>query len=161
MGYLDEKIPGAPNFKYREFIYSPVAIRKGIVNMPTNTQWENIEKLAVNVLQPIANKFGSIRITSGFRSKALNKAVGGSSSSNHCLGEAADIEPISDKVSLMDIINFVYENLSYRTIIAEFMPEGWVHLDYRENGNIKILKVKDATHDFKEITIDELNSLYK
>lgn len=158
---LNDKIPGAPNFRYKEFIYSMTAIRKGITNVPTKEQWLNIERLAVNVLQPIRNEFGSIRITSGFRSKELNVAIGGSGSSNHCRGEAADIEPLKDGVSLLDIVIFVYEELDFRTVIAEYFPDGWVHIDYRNDQNIKRLKLKDKEHNYAHVTLDYLKDLYR
>jgi hypothetical protein len=60
MRNLNSKIPGAPNFKYREFIKSDTAIRKGIDNIPIDEHWENIEKLAVNILQPLREIFCSL-----------------------------------------------------------------------------------------------------
>lgn len=157
---INDKIPGAPNFRYKEFVRSDVAIRKGINNTPNDEQWENIERLAVNVLQPIRNEFGPIRITSGFRNKELNVAVGGSKYSNHCRGEAADIKPIQTNISLLDLIVFVYNNLSYRNMIAEFMPFGWLHIDHRSGQNIKKLKLKDEIHNYEEVTLDYLVDLY-
>jgi hypothetical protein len=90
---LYDRIPKAYNFRYIEFIRSNTAIRLGINNIPNNDQWENIERLAVNVLQPIRIHFGPIIIRSGYRSPILNKNIGGSSISNHMKGEASDIEP--------------------------------------------------------------------
>ena len=101
-------------------------------------QWQNLEKLAVNILQPVRKEFGPIRISSGFRSAKLNKAVKGSSSSNHCRGQAADIEPVKEKVSLLDIGGWIAENLEFRELIFEYMPNGWIHVAYRENFNDKI-----------------------
>jgi len=161
MRNLNDKIPGAINFQYREFIRSDTAIRKGINNTPNEEQWQNIERLAVKILQPIREEFGCIRITSGFRSKELNVAIGGSETSNHCLGEAGDIEPILTDVSLLDIVVFVYNELYYRNMIAEYIPnDGWVHIDYRQGQNIKKLKVKDKNHNYEEVTLDYLMELY-
>lgn len=157
---LNDKIPGAPNFRYGEFVRSQTATRLGINNVPDNDQWKNIEKLAASVIQPIRNRFGPIRITSGFRSVELNTAIGGSKYSNHCRGEAADIEPVSGDVRLIDIVNFVHDALEFRTLIAEYFPSGWVHIDYREGGNLKRLKLKDKHHNYTNIDIDYLMRLY-
>jgi len=160
MRNLNKKIPGAPNFKYKEFIKSDTAIRFGVDNNPNEQQWENIEDLAVNILQPIREKFGRIRITSGFRCKRLNVLIGGSTSSNHCKGEASDIEPLEDGVSLFDILEFIVKDLEFRNVILEFPPGGWVHVDYREDGNSKILKLKDRTHNYVKISLKGIRDLY-
>jgi zinc D-Ala-D-Ala carboxypeptidase len=158
---LDAKIPGAENFKYREFIKSEVAIRLGIDNVPKlEREWISIEKLAVNVLQPIRNELGPIRITSGFRCKKLNKALRAGKSSNHLLGQAADIEPVRDGVTLIDVAKFIYFYLEFRNLIAEYFPSGWVHVDYREGSNLKRLKLKDSTHNYEVVTMEELLDLY-
>jgi len=155
-----EKIPGAPNFTYGEFIRSSTALRKGISNVPNEEQWVCIERLAKNVLQPIRDKFGRIRITSGFRNVELCIAIGSSKNSNHARGQAADIEPIVENVSLLDVITFVYNNLDFRTIILEYPPLGWIHVDYREGGNIKRLKLKDSKHNYTSVELDYLKTLY-
>lgn len=157
---LQARIPGAPSFKYKEFVRSDVAIRLGINNIPTDEEWEKIELLAVMVLQPVRNHFGRIKITSGFRAKKLNKAIGGSTTSNHCRGEASDIEPLEEGVTLLDVIKWIYENLEFRTLILEFPLDGWIHVDYREGGNLKRLKLKDRNHNYQNVSIDYLEELY-
>jgi len=156
---LNDKIPGAPNFKYKEFIKSDTAKRLGIYNIPNQRQWNNIEELAKNNLQPIRDKFGRVRITSGFRSSELNMIIGGSIFSNHCIGEASDIEPVDD-IPLIVMIEWVYNNLQFRELIAEFFPDGWIHIGYRIGENIKKLKLKDEEHNYQEVTLDYLKSLY-
>lgn len=160
MKNLYDKIPGAPNFRYYEFLRSDTAKRLGIDNTPADWQWENLERLAANVLQPVREKFGPIRITSGYRSVELNRAIGGSSLSNHCRGEASDIEPVNIRIKLIDIIEYIVEELEFRTVIAEYMPDGWVHVDYREGGNLKRLKLKDASHHYENITLRDLKEIY-
>lgn len=161
MRNLNNKIPGAPNFRYKEFIKSQTATRFGISNIPNDKQWENIERLAKNVLQPIRHAFGPIRINSGFRSKELNLKIGGSETSNHCKGEAADIEPWDeDQVSLLDILEWVVENLEFRNIILEYPTNGWVHVDFRTGNNLKIIKLKDKNHNYTTVTIDYLKQIY-
>lgn len=162
MRNLDDKIPGAPNFKYSEFIKSMTATRLGIANIPTKeSEWVAIEKLAVNILQPVRTKFGRINISSGFRSPVINARIGGSTTSNHCLGQAADIEPIEIGVSLLDIMNYIYDNLQFRELIAEYFKSGWVHVAYRESNNAKIVKLKDDNHNFDQVKMSYINKLYK
>ena len=157
---LNAKIAGAEDFRYKEFIKSETATRLGIVNMPKEHAWQNIEKLAINVLQPIRNQFGPLRITSGFRTVQLCKTIGSSSTSNHVLGQAADIEPVNTKIRLFDILEWIHDNLEYRELIAEFFPEGWVHVAYRENANDRILKLKDSNHNFEKVNINDIRKYY-
>lgn len=123
-------IPGAPNFTYEELLHSDTAVREGIQNIPDDPDvWDNMEYLAQTILQPVRDKFGPIRVTSGYRSSALNKAIPGSSkTSHHRSGAAADIEPVSADVSLRDIFSFIAENLPYTELIAENLPGGWIHV---------------------------------
>lgn len=160
MRNLNEKIPGAPNFKYKEFVKSTTALRKGIKNEPNEEQWECIELLAKEVLQPVREKFGRLRITSGFRSVELCEAVGSNKYSNHARGQAVDIEPLSDDFTLFDIIEFIHDNLEYRALIAEYFPDGWVHIAYRKNANVKRLKLKDENHNYDSVDIGYIRNLY-
>lgn len=157
---LKDKIPGAPNFRYREFIRSQTATRLCIDNVPSDGQWKKIELLSTRILQPVRSRFGSIRITSGYRSPELNIAIGGSIYSNHCRGEASDIEPANVNIKLIDVVKFIYDNLEFRTVIAEYFPTGWVHVDYRAGGNIKRLKLKDKSHNYEDVNMDYLLDLY-
>ena len=82
------------NFSYDELIASATAKRLGIDNTPNDEQKENLRRLAVEVLQPIRDAWrGAIVVSSGYRSEALNKAVGGAKTSQHLTGSAADIKP--------------------------------------------------------------------
>jgi hypothetical protein len=162
MNYLDKyniPIPGALNFTYKEMIKSETALRKGIENIPNEYQILNIQLLAQEVLQPLRNEFGPIKINSGFRCEELNIAIGGSPNSNHCRGEAADINLLSN-ISLMIIINIIYKYLEFDELIAEYFPYGWIHVSYRDQINRKRLKLKDKLHNYKIIDIDYLNYLY-
>lgn len=81
------------NFSYEELVNSATALRLGIDNTPSEGEKERLTKLARLILQPIRDKWGApLIVTSGYRSEALNKAVGGSKTSQHRLGEAADIK---------------------------------------------------------------------
>ena len=162
MRNLDDKIPGAPNFQYKEFVKSNTALRLGMSNLPTQeSEWVAIEKLAVNILQPVRIKFGRINISSGFRSPIVNKKIGGSVTSNHCLGQAADIEPLEVGVSLFDILSYIHDQLEYRELIAEYFPNGWVHVAYREGSNAKILKLKDDNHSYDKVELSYIANIYK
>ena len=162
MRNLNDKIPGAKNFKYKEFVKSSTAIRLGIDNTPTDDHWKNIEKVAVNILQPAREALGRIRITSGYRSKKLNKAIKGSKRSLHCFGCATDLEPLRSSVSLLDLLEWIYNNCEFRELIAEFFDEdGWVHVGYVEGRNKKKLKLKDKNHNYKLVSLDYIKSLYK
>ena len=163
---LNDRILGAPNFRYREFIKSDTALRLNIPNKPTDKQWNNIKSLSVNVLQPLRDYMSNtytvsgLRITSGFRSVPLCLAIGSSKYSNHARGQAADIEPIDYNIKLFDIIEWMYFNCSFRELIAEYFPYGWIHVAYRKNANSGILKLKDKYHNYKKIDIDYLRRIY-
>ncbi len=160
MRNLKAKIPGASNFKYKELVRSSTALRKGIKNEPNEEQWKCIELLAKEILQPIREKFGRIRITSGFRCVELCEAIGSSKYSNHARGQAVDIEPLEDGVTLVDILEFIHDNLEYRSLIGEFLPDGWVHVAYRKGANIKRLKLKDEDHNYDKVAIGYIKNLY-
>jgi hypothetical protein len=126
------------NLALAEVTRSETAKRKGISNMPTPEHLENFKKLAENVFQPIREHFGvPIHISSGYRSKALNTAVGGSLSSQHCTGEAIDIDMDGTDITNAQIFHFIKDNLNFDQLIAEF-PENsnpaWVHVSYESTG---------------------------
>ena len=159
---LNAKIPGAPNFRYGEFTKSSTAIRHGINNIPeSRDQWRNIEILARNVLQPIREEFGRLRILSGYRSRELNTLIKGSSTSNHCFGYAADIEPLEQDITLLDVLIFIHDKLGYRELIAEYFPNGWIHVAYRKGENTKQLKLKDDSHHYARVSKNYIIDLYK
>ena len=126
------------NLALAEVTRSETAKRKGISNMPTPEHLENFKKLAENVFQPIRDHFGvPIRISSGYRSAALNKAVGGSASSQHCTGEAIDIDMDGTAITNAQIFNFIKDNLEFDQLIAEFPVNSnpaWVHVSYESSG---------------------------
>ena len=160
MRNLSDKIPGAQNFTYNDFVKSDQAIRKGIPNIPTEEEWKNVETLAFKVLQPIRNKFGRIRVTSGFRCVKLCIAVGSNKNSNHARGESEDIEPIEDGVKMIDIVKFIALELDFRELICEFFPQGWIHISYREGQNTKTIKLKDNEHNYEAVTLDYIIKKY-
>ena len=149
------------NFKWYEFFKSQVAERKEISNIPKEGYvYVNIKELVENVLQPIRDEFGPIVINSGYRSLKLNTVIGGSVMSNHCNGTAADIEPINPSVNYINIIEWIHNTISYRELIAEYFPTGWIHVAYREGENNRQLKLKDDVHNYERISISKLKELY-
>lgn len=123
------------NFDLSEFTKSALATRYGIDNTPTAEQIESLKRLCVNVLEPVRLKFGPVLITSGFRSDALNKKTRGSKNSQHCLGEAADIEVKS--ASTFELFDWIRQHVEFDQLILELhdraVPRsGWVHVSYRE-----------------------------
>lgn len=153
-------INGDSHFTYNEFIKSDTALRKGIDNKPNGDQINNIGKLVDRVLEPTRDKFGPIRITSGFRTPELCLAIGSSPTSNHTRGEAADIEPVNCHIQLIDVLEWIYNNCEFRELIAEYFPLGWIHVAYREGANVKKLKLKDKDHNYKVVSLDYIKNIY-
>jgi hypothetical protein len=126
------------HFELAEFIRSSTAKRASISNMPTDAHLENIKLLCEKVLEPIRIHFARpIILSSGYRSAALNRAVGGSSSSQHCSGEAADIDMDGTNVTNAQIFNYIKDNLEFDQLIWEFGTDtnpDWVHVSYESNG---------------------------
>ena len=129
--YMAKKI--TENFTLEEMYRSETAERRRIDNRPSAEIEANLEYLVKNVLQPLRDHFGvPIRVTSGYRSPALNRAIGGSSSSWHSHGCAADIQIPSGRVSLKEVFEWIYRNLPYTELIAEGIDRNgrvsWVHV---------------------------------
>lgn len=123
-----------------EVTRSDTAKRKGISNQPTPEHLENFKKLAENIFEPIRNHFKEpIFISSGYRSKELNTAIGGSLTSQHCSGEAIDIDMDgrSKTVTNKAIFDYIKNNLNFDQLIFEFGTEtdpDWVHVSYESTG---------------------------
>ena len=132
-------------FTLEEMTKSTTAIRLGIDNTPNDTQIKNLRALCENVLDPVREHYNlPIRINSGFRSSKLNQKVGGSKTSDHCSGFAADIEIAG--VPNHELADYISRNLKFTQLILEFytpgVPDsGWVHVSY----NPKNLKCEELT----------------
>ena len=122
------------NFTLEELYASDTARTKGINNRPTTEAIGNLTRLTYCLLQPLRDKLGKpIIITSGYRSPALNKAIGGAPTSQHCKGEAADL--YSPGMTIKELYNFVKSSgLEYDQMIEEGT---WLHLSYRKGHNRK------------------------
>lgn len=127
---LDAAIDGAPNFRIKEIVHSSTALAYGVDNTPTMQELNNAMYLARNVLQPIRDHFGKpIRVNSWYRNAQVNKLVGGSPTSFHRFGMAADIEFLHvNDGELIDIFEFVYNELPFTELVAEELPNGWIHV---------------------------------
>lgn len=142
------------NLSLAEVIRSETAKRRGISNMPTDAHIANFKLLAEKVFQPIRDHFGvPIHISSGYRSAALNKAIGGAASSQHCSGEAIDIDMDGTSVTNAQIFNYIKDNLEFDQLIWEFGTDSnpdWVHVSYESTGKqrkqiLKAIKSGGAT----------------
>ena len=130
------------NISYKEGVYSNTAIRRGIENIPNEEQLSNMKLLAEKVFQPLREWVGKpIKINSFFRSPELNTAIGGSTKSQHCKGQAIDIDDTFGDVSNAEMYNWIKDNLDFDQMIWEFGDDdnpAWVHISYvSEDDNRK------------------------
>ena len=121
------------NFTLSELIKSDTAIRKGINNNPNAEQIEKLKALCENILQPVRDHFGRVKVTSGFRSVDLCMAIGSSANSQHAKAEAADFECIG--VDNAELADWIKDNLPYDQLIVEYYTpgepnSGWIHCSY-------------------------------
>ncbi len=128
------------NFTLQEFTKSQTAERRGIDNTPVEGHLENAKALFENVVQPVRDNFGVTVINSGYRSGDLNYAIGGSNTSQHCKGQAVDIE--CPGTPNYDVAKWIEDNLDFDQLILEFytpgIPDsGWVHVSYKSEDNRK------------------------
>ena len=127
------------NFSLAELCKSQTALRKGIDNLPKDPDIvSKMQTLAEEVLQPVRDKFGPTVINSGYRCKKLNTAIGGSKKSQHCFGEAADVEVPT--LSNRDLAEWIKNTLDFDQLILEFYNgkdprSGWVHVSYKDSQN--------------------------
>ena len=135
------------NLSLSEVIKSNTATRKCIDNNPTQEHLESLEDIAENIFQPIREHFKvAIGISSGYRSEALNKAIGGSKTSQHSKGEALDLDAdMFGKITNKQIFEFIKENLVFDQLIWEFGNEdepNWVHVSFttKRPNRMMILK---------------------
>ena len=129
------------NFTLQEFTKSVSAIRNGIDNSPNAEHIRNIQLLVKYVLQPLREGLNKpIRITSGYRSESLNKLIKGSKKSQHCKGQAADLQFKVDGVMNNKMIwdKVIELGLPFDQMINEF-NYSWIHISYNHEYNRKSL----------------------
>jgi zinc D-Ala-D-Ala carboxypeptidase len=143
------------NLTLKEVTKSDTANRLGIDNTPEDFDIKNLRAIAEEVFQPLRDHFGvPLFVSSGFRSKKLNKAIGGSKYSQHMVGEALDIDAdVYGRVTNRELFMFIKENLIFDQLIWEFGDDdtpNWVHVSYKEKGQNR-KQVKRAYRDSKGV----------
>ena len=122
------------HISYKEGVYSNTATRKGIDNTPDNDQLYCMELLASEVFEPLREYVaGPIKINSFFRCPELNTAIGGSSKSQHCKGQAIDIDDTFGRMTNAEMYHWIKDNLDFDQMIWEFGDDdnpNWVHISY-------------------------------
>jgi len=144
----------------KEATFSATASRKGIDNIPGEYELQNMELIAVKVFEPLRKAVnGPIKINSFFRSEKLNKAIGGSSRSQHCQGRAMDLDDTYGYMSNKDMYNYIKNNLDFDQMIWEFGTDqnpDWVHVSYVDGDSnrrrcLKAYKDDNNKTCYKEI----------
>ena len=149
------------NFTLAELTKSEAALRKGLDNTPSLTVIDNLQALVDNVLQPVREHFKlAVKVNSGYRSPEINEAVGGSKTSDHCKGMAADIE--IPGVSNYMLALWISQNLKYTQLILEFytpgVPDsGWVHVSY-DPDNLKCQNLTAVLEKYKTVYLQGLQA---
>lgn len=149
------------NFTLAELTKSEAALRKGLDNTPSLTVIDNLQALVDNVLQPVREHFKlAVKVNSGYRSPEINEAVGGSKTSDHCKGMAADIE--IPGVSNYMLALWISQNLKYTQLILEFytpgVPDsGWVHVSY-DPANLKCQNLTAVLEKYKTVYLQGLQA---
>ena len=122
------------HISYKESVRSSTATRLDIDNTPSDYHISNMQVIAENIFEPLRKWVGGpIRINSFFRSVNLNKAIGGSSKSQHCEGRAIDIDDTFGHKTNAEVYNYIKENLDFDQMIWEFGDDenpDWVHVSY-------------------------------
>lgn len=142
------------HISYKEATRSNTAKRLGITNLPNRYQLSNMEVVAEAVFEPLRKWVGGpIRINSFFRCEDLNRAIGGSSRSQHCQGRAMDLDDVHGHKTNAEMFRYIKENLNFDQLIWEFGDEenpDWIHVSYvSEDQNrkrcLKALKFNGKT----------------
>ena len=122
------------HISYKEGVYSITATRLGIDNTPGDDQLHFMEIIAEKVFEPLREWVGGpIKINSFYRCPELNKAIGGSTTSQHCKGQAMDIDDTFGRATNAEMFNWIKENLDFDQMIWEFGDDDnpdWVHVSY-------------------------------
>ena len=136
------------NFTLQELIKSDTAIRLDINNNPNSGQIEKLKALCENILQPVRDHFGRVKVTSCFRSVDLCLAIKSSANSQHAKAEAADFEVIG--VDNCELADWIHRELEWDQLILEFYTpgepnSGWIHCSITEG-----MPRKQFLHAFRE-----------
>lgn len=125
------------NFSLKELTRSQTAIRHGIINLPNQEQLVCLTALTTAILQPIREVHGRVDINSGLRVLELNRKIGSGDTSQHVLGQAADLECPS--IDNLQLAQWIEQNLKFDQLILEFYEQGeptsgWIHVSYNNQG---------------------------
>ena len=138
------------HISYKEAVHSATAKRRGIENTPNQEQLDNMYKVADFIFEPLRMYVGgAIKITSFFRSQDLNKAIGGSTKSQHCKGQAIDIDDVFGYKRNYEMFEYIRENLDFDQLIYEFGTNDnpdWIHVSYvskKENRNRVLRAIRE------------------
>ena len=128
------------HFTLEEFEKSQTATRKGITNKAGSGEIKNLGDLCYEVLEPVRVKFDKpVTITSGYRSPQLSEAIGSKSTSQHCTGNAVDMEVLS--VSNLEVALWIENHCDFDQLILEYYTgeanSGWIHVSYKDGSNRK------------------------
>ena len=143
---------------YKEGVYSITALRLGLNNDPNSFHLNNMKIISENIFEPLRMHVGGpIKINSFYRGPELNKAIGGSSKSQHCKGQAIDIDDTYGHATNAEMYHWIKDNLNFDQMIWEFGDDNpaWVHVSYvndsdnrnrclkayRENGKTKYMLI--------------------
>jgi len=147
------------NFTLAEMVKSDTALRHDMDNTPGEAEIENLKRLCEKVLQPVREHFKTgVKVNSGFRHPDVNAKVGGSKTSDHCKGQAADIE--IPGIPNADLAKWITENLDFTQVILEFYTQGvpdsgWVHVSY-DPQNLKKQSLTAVKKDGKTVYLPGL-----
>ena len=147
------------NFTLSELTKSETALRKGLNNTPSDAVVASLQTLVDKVLQPLRMRYNkSIKVNSGYRSPEVNASVGGSKTSDHCKGQAVDIEIAG--VANGDLATYILNNFKFTQVILEFYTQGvpdsgWVHVSYDPN-NLKCQALTAVKQDGKTVYLPGL-----
>lgn len=149
------------NFTLSEMTKSETALRHDLDNTPGKTEIANLKVLCEQILQPVRDHYGKgVKVNSGFRHPNVNKAVGGSPTSDHCKGQAADIE--IPGVANAELAQWIADNLEYTQLILEFYTQGipdsgWVHVSY-DPANLKKQQLTAVKQNGKTVYLPGLQA---
>jgi len=148
------------NLSLAEVIKSNTAIKYGIDNSPTEEHLENLKAIAQDVFQRVREHFGkAIYVSSGYRSESLNERIGGSATSQHCKGEALDLDAqVYGGLTNAQLFGYIEEWITFDQLIWEFGSNAepdWIHVSYKKDGNNRGQKLiaykKDGKTKYKNI----------
>jgi len=146
------------HISYKEATRSATALRLGIENIPNQYELQNMEIVAKKVFEPLREAVDApIKINSFFRCEELNKAIGGSTKSQHCQGRAIDIDDVYGNVSNAFMYYYIKDNLDFDQLIWEFGTDhnpDWVHVSYVDADSNRKRCLKAYREDGKTKYID-------